>query len=125
MMVVDATTPGTITVDVNTSGVSNLDEFIRRGFAKTYGIYSARTTQFNDYIPYDNYVQFVSAEISSDKTDVLTNNLDRLFYATTNDYIKELYAEASRTIMKTIIYSLYAGRSSVYTLGSGKKIYTA
>jgi hypothetical protein len=39
--------------------------------------------------------------------------------------LKELYAEASRTIVKTIIYSLYAGRSQAYTLGSGKKIYTA
>jgi hypothetical protein len=51
--------------------------------------------------------------------------LDRLFYATTNDYLKELYAEASRVIIKTIIFSLYAGRSQVYTLGTGKKIYTA
>ena len=125
MMVIDVPSAGTIEVDVNTSGVTSGDEFIRRGFAKTYGVYSARTSQFNDYIPYDNYVQFVSAEIPEDKTDILTNNLDRLFYATTNDYLKELYAEASRTIMKTIIYSLYAGRSQVYTLPSGKKIYTA
>ena len=125
MLVVDVPTPGTITVDVNTSGVTNGDEFIRWGFAKTYGQYSARGQQFNDYIPYDNYIQFVSAEIPSDKTDVLTNNLDRLFYPTTNDYLKELYAEASRTIIKTIIYSLYAGTSQAYTLPSGKKIYTA
>lgn len=125
MLVVDATTPGTVTVDVNASGVTSGDEFIRFGFAKTYGQYSARSTQFNDYVPYDNYVQFVSAEIDSSKTDILTNNLDRLFYPTTNDYLKELYAEASRVIIKTIIFSLYAGRSQVYTLGSGKKIYTA
>lgn len=125
MLVVDATTPGTITVDVNTTGITSGDEFIRRGFAKTYGQYSARAVQFNDYIPYDNYIQFVSSEIPSDKTDVLTNNLDRLFYPTTNDYLKELYAEASRVIIKTIIFSLYAGVSQAYTLGSGKKIYTA
>jgi len=48
-----------------------------------------------------------------------------LFYATTKDYLKELYAEASRVIIRTIVYSLYAGRSQVYTLPSGKKIYTA
>lgn len=125
MLVVDASTPGTVTVDVNASGVTTGDEFIRFGYAKTYGQYSARSIQFNDYVPYDNYVQFVSAEIPADKTDILTNNLDRLFYATTNDYLKELYAEASRTIIRTIIYSLYAGRSQVYTLPSGKKIYTA
>lgn len=125
MLVVGVPTPGTIVVDVNTSGVGNGDEFIRFGFAKTYGQYSARSTGFNDYVPYDNYVQFVSAEIPSDKTDILTNNLDRLFYATVNEYIKELYAEASRTIIKTIIYSLYAGRAQAYTLPSGKKIYTA
>lgn len=125
MLVTAATTPGTITVDVNPSWVTDEDEFIRFWFAKTYGEYSARAIQFNDYVPYDNYVQFVSAEIPSDKTDILTNNLDRLFYSTTNDYIKELYAEASRVIIKTIIYSLYAGRSQAYTLQSGKKIYTA
>lgn len=125
MLVVDASTPGTVVVDVNASGVTSGDEFIRFWFAKTYGQYSARSTQFNDYVPYDNYVQFVSAEIDSSKTDILTNNLDRLFYPTTNDYLKELYAEASRVIIKTIIFSLYAGRSQVYTLGSGKKIYTA
>lgn len=125
MLVIDIPTPGTIEVDVNTTWVTSGNEFIRRWFAKTYGEYSARTAQMNDYIPFDNYVQFVSAEIPADKTDVLTNNLDRLFYPTTNDYLKELYAEASRTIMKTIIYSLYAGRSQVYTLPSGKKIYSA
>ena len=125
MLVVGIPVAGQIEVDVNTSGVGPGDEFIRRGFAKTYGTYSARVTQGNDYIPFDNYVQFVSAEIPSDKTDILTNNLDRLFYPTTNDYLKELYADASRVIMKTIIYSLYAGRSQTYTLPSGKKIYTA
>lgn len=125
MLVVAIPAPGQITVDVNTSGVTATDEFIRFGFAKTYGEYSARSTEFNDYVPYDNYVQFVSAEIDQEKTDILTNNLDRLFYATTKDYLKELYAEASRVIIRTIIYSLYAGRSQVYTLPSGKKIYTA
>lgn len=125
MTVIAIPAVGQIEVDVNASWVTSGDEFIRWGFAKTYGEYSARSTQFNDYIPYDNYVQFVSAEIPSDKTDILTNNLDRLFYATTNDYLKELYAEASRVIVKAIIYSLYAGRSQVITLGSGKKIYTA
>ncbi|HPC34073.1 MAG TPA: hypothetical protein PLP73_00275 [Candidatus Absconditabacterales bacterium] len=125
MLVVDVPTPGQVTVDVNTSGVTTGDEFIRFGFAKTYGEYSARSTEFNDYVPYDNYVQFVSAEIDQEKTDILTNNLDRLFYATTKDYLKELYAEASRVIIRTIVYSLYAGRSQVYTLPSGKKIYTA
>lgn len=125
MLVVDASIPGTVTVDVNTSGVTLGDEFIRFGFAKTYGQYSVESTTFNDYVPYDNYIQFVSAEIPSDRTDILTNNLDRLFYATTNDYLKELYAEASRVIIRTIIYSLYAGRSQVYTLPSRKKIYTA
>lgn len=125
MLVVGIPAAGQVEVDVNTSGVLAQDEFIRFGFAKTYGQYSARVTQGNDYIPFDNYIQFVSAEIPADKTDVLTNNLDRLFYPTTNDYLKELYADASRVIMKTIIYSLYAGRSQVYTLPSGKKIYTA
>ena len=125
MLVVGIPSAGKIEVDVNTSGVTSGDEFIRFGFAKTYGQYSARSTQFNDYIPFDNYVQFVSAEIPSDRTDVLTNNLDRLFYPTTNDYLKELYAEASRTIVRTIIFSLYTGRSQSYTLPSGKKIYTA
>lgn len=101
------------------------DKFLLVGFAKTYGEYSARAKDLNDYIPYDNYVQFCSAEIPEEKTDILTNNLDRLFYPTVKDYLKELYAEASRTIIKTMIYSLYVWVASEVTTTNGKKIYTA
>lgn len=100
------------------------DHFLIIGFAKTYGEYSARAKDFNDYVAYDNYIQFCSAEIPEDKTDILTNNLDRLFYPTVKDYLKELYAEASRTIIKTMIYSLYVGKAQKVTV-SGKDIYTA
>ena len=100
------------------------DHFLIVWFAKTYGEYSARAKDFNDYIAYDNYVQFCSAEIPAEKTDILTNNLDRLFYPTVKDYLKELYAEASRTIIKTMIYSLYIGKAQKVTV-SGKDIYTA
>lgn len=101
------------------------DKFLLVGFAKTYGEYSARAKDFNDYVTYDNYVQFCSAEIPEDKTDVLTNNLDRLFYPTVKDYLKELYAEASRTIIKTMVYSLYVWKAQEVTTTNGKKIYTA
>lgn len=100
------------------------DHFLIVGFAKTYGEYSARAKDFNDYIAYDNYIQFCSAEIPEDKTDILTNNLDRLFYPTVKDYLKELYAEASRTIIKTIVYSFYCGVAQKVTV-SGKDIFTA
>lgn len=125
MMVVDATTPGTITVDANVSGVTAGDKFVRFGFAKTYGEYSARSIGFNDYIPVENYIQFVSAEIPADRTDILTNNLDRLFYPTVNAYLAELYAEASREIVRTIIFSFYVGKAAKTQMGSGNYAYTA
>ena len=115
MLVTGVPSSTSITVDVNEEGVSDEDGFIRYGFAKTYGIYSARKPSFGDYVAYDNYVQFVSAEIPQEMTDILTMNLDRTFYPTVESYLAELYATASREIVRTIAFSLYAGRSSEYT----------
>lgn len=114
----------TVTVYELLNDVATTDHFLIIGFAKTYGEYSARAKDFNDYVAYDNYVQFCSAEIPEEKTDILTNNLDRLFYPTVKDYLKELYAEASRTIIKTMIYSLYVWKAQKVTV-NGKDIYTA
>lgn len=110
-MLVVAVAGAAVTVDQNLSGVTTADAFIRYGFAKTYGIYSAHKKDLNDATEYNNYVQFTSEELDEDKTDVLTNNLNRLFFPSTNDYLKsELFAPASRRILLTMLYGLYAGR---------------
>ena len=112
-----------ITVDANTKWVTSWDEFVRYGFAKTYGEYSARKIDFNEAEQFENYFQFTAEEIPETKTDILTNNLSRLFYDKTDDYIKELFAEASRGIVRTRMYSFYAGRPKETNKGGIKKIY--
>lgn len=123
-MLVTNVAGSTVTVYELLNDVAATDSFLIIWFAKTYGEYSARAKDGNDYVAYDNYIQFCSAEIPEDKTDILTNNLDRLFYPNVKDYLKELYAEASRTIIKTMIYSLYVGKAQKVTV-NGKDIYTA
>lgn len=123
-MLVTASSAWTISVDVNAKWITTWDSFLRIWFSKAYGIYSARQSSYNDAIDYSNYIQWVSEELDPTKTDVLTNNLNRLFYSDANEYIKELYAQASRSIVRAMINSFYVGRPWA-TVVSANTRYTA
>jgi hypothetical protein len=121
-MLVVATSGATITVDANTAGVTSGDIIMRYGFAKKYGVSHTRTSDLNDLSTNENYVQFVAESLPADKTDVLTNNLNMLLYKDANEYISDLFAQSSRSILKTMVYALYIGKPAVTSVG-GKNIY--
>jgi len=123
MLVVDVT-GATITVAANVSGVTIADTFVRYGFAKKYGAEHTRVSDYNDLTTKENYIQFVAEKIDSSKTDVLTNNLNRLLYKDANEYLSDLFAQASRSILKTMVYSLYVGQAGTTTVDS-KPVYQA
>lgn len=123
-MLVTDVTGADITVAANVSGVTTDDVFVRYGFAKKYGADHTRTSDYNDLTTKENYIQFVAEKIDSSKTDVLTNNLNRLLYKDANEYLSDLFAQASRSILKTMVYSLYVGQAGVTTV-DGKPVYQA
>lgn len=119
-----AVTGDTLTLNGNVKGVGNGDTFMRYGFAKKYGADHTRTSNFNDLSTLENYVQFVSEKIDSEKTDVLTMNLNRMLYRDETEYVSDLFAQASRSILKTMVQSLYVGVARTTTV-DGKTIYEA
>lgn len=124
MRVVDVT-GAAITVDANVSGVTagwTPDVFMRYGFAKKYGVSHSRSSDFNALSTNENYVQFIDELLPTDKTDVLTNNLNRLLYKDTNEYLSDLFAQASRSILRAMVNSLYVGTPWVSTV-DGKAMY--
>lgn len=123
-MLVTSVTGVEITVNANKLGVTKDDVFVRYGFAKKYGADHTRTSDYNDLTTKENYIQFVAEKIDSSKTDVLTNNLNRLLYKDANEYLSDLFAQASRSILKTMVYSLYVGVAGTVTV-DGKPVYMA
>lgn len=116
---------GNVTVDQNTIGFASGDRVVRFGHAKTYGVYSGRSASVNDYISLDNYVEFAFSILDPAKTDIMTNNLDRLMYDNVDDYLEqEIFAPASRDIVRSMVTSLYTGRKDA-NLVWGNTIYTA
>lgn len=125
VQIVTAVSGANVTVDQNTIGFASGARVVRLGHAKTYGVYSGKAASANDYVTYDNYVEFAFSILPKAKTDILTNNLDHLMYDNIDDYLQqEIFAPASRDIVRSMVTSLYAGRKDANTV-SGNTIYTA
>lgn len=122
VMLVLSVTGNTITVDQNPTGIVIGDKITRGSFAKAYGKYDAMRVENNDYVQKTNYVQFMSTELDPTKTDILTNNLKRLFYKDAKEYIEEeLFAPASRKILMGIMRTLYKGQARVTSVTGGTR----
>lgn len=125
LQVVIAVGWGNVTVDQNTIGFASGARVIRLGHAKTYGIYNGKSATINDYVQYGNYVEFAFSILPKNKTDILTNNLDHLMYDNVNDFLEtEIFAPASRDVVRSMVTSVYSGRKDANVVG-GNTIYTA
>lgn len=125
VMLVLSVVGASATVDQNPSGVTTGDLLVRAGFAKTYGVYDTHLKDTNDYTKMTNYIQFTSEKIDPAKTDILSNNISKLFWNDARSYVEEeLFAPASRRILLSMMNSLYAGRPTATAVTGGTK-YTA